>query len=427
MKKILSFCIFLSAVASFQARAQELTVKDFHADPLDASASIHEVKDLNGEACALLKLGLVLMDVNFEGDIVKTEYKDGEWWLYMLNGATWLNVKSRKYLPLRYEFPKLEKRVTYIMQVEVPRTEVKGPKGKMEITSNLRDVDVYIDGEKMSSILPFVYEGGDGEHSLELRAEGYNSEKSHFTIQLRRKGNIHLDMKQKGSIYIDGVSYEMVRFPGGKFKIGSLAKKSPSGFNYSQPAHNVSLRPFRIGKTEVTQALWMKIMGSNPSLHPGEQLPVDNVSWWEVLEFIERLNKQCGTNFRLPTEAEWEFAARYCGAGQPFSQPDAWSGDGGLEQNAVLGVSTARVASRSVNRAGVHDMSGNVAEWCSDWLSKYGPEDQVNPSGPSTGLRKVVRGGAYCDDKLFLNTSYRGHEKPDNTSSRIGFRLASDD
>ncbi len=415
--------VALLAALSFSTHAQEMTVKDFHADLMDASGSIYEVKDLNGEACALIKLGLVLTDVVFEGDIVKSEYKDGEWWIYMLNGSTWLNIKSKKYLPLRYEFPKLEKKVTYIMQVEVPRIEVKGPKGKMEITSNVRNVDVYVDGEKMSSFVPYIYEGGDGEHLLELRADGYNNEKTTFTIQLRRKGSIHLDMKQEGSLSVDGISYEMVAFSGGQFKMGSLTKKTPG---YNIPAHNVSLRPFKIGKTEVTQALWTKIMGSNPSVNQGDQLPVENISWYEAVDFIEKLNRRCGTHFRLPTEAEWEFAARYCGPGQPFSNPDAWAGDGGIEQNAVQGVSTARVAARNANRSGLYDMSGNVAEWCADWLSKYSPDPQVNPSGPANGLRKVVRGGAYSDDKVFLNTSYRSHEKPDVTSPKIGFRLALD-
>ncbi|MBQ7622777.1 MAG: SUMF1/EgtB/PvdO family nonheme iron enzyme [Bacteroidales bacterium] len=390
---------------------------------MDISAVKYEVKDLNGIPCALIKLGLVLKDVTFEGSIVKSEYKDGEWWLYMVEGATWLNVKSKKYLPLRYEFPRLSKKVTYIMQVEVPRIVAAGPTGRMEIKSQVQDVDVYVDGEKLSSILPFVYEGPEGEHLLTLKAPGYNEEKTAFTIQLRRKGELFLRLKPEGSVYIDGISYEMVHVPGGKFKMGSMVKKPANSFNYSQPAHQVSLRSFKIGATEVTQALWKAVMGNNPSISQGDQLPVENVSWYDVEEFITKLNGRLGTHLRLPTEAEWEYAARNGGTGDP----DLHAGDGRLDRHAVLGEAVSPVGTLAPNRLGLYDMSGNVAEWCSDWLSKYAPESQVNPCGPAKGIRKVVRGGACSDDKSYLTTSYRGSEKPDNSSSKTGFRLASDD
>lgn len=422
MKRILA--VLFAAILSLSGFSQELVVKEFRPDPTDISALKFEVKDFGGEPCALIKLGLVLTDVTFEGDVVKAEYKEGEWWLYLIDGATWLNIKTKKYLPLRYEFEPLVKKTVYLMQVEVPQIKTDGPTGKMTITSNVTDADVYVDGEKVSSIMPFTYEGAEGEHILEVRAPGYNTEKTTFFIQLRRKLSLNMMLKAEGSLSLNGVSYEMVPVMGGDFKMGSIAKKGKAGgFNYDQPAHFVSLRAFKIGKTEVSQALWKEIMGSNPSYNQGVDLPVENVSWYDVMEFIEKLNARCGTHYRLPTEAEWEYAARYCGGGDP----DSYSGTGTFEKSVVKGASTAPVGMKAPNPIGLYDMSGNVAEWCSDWLSKYTDTPLLNPQGPKTGVQKIIRGGAFSDDPWFMNCSSRGHAKPDMTSPTIGFRLAEDD
>lgn len=421
MKKQLLIALFLFIAAS--GGAQELVVKEFRPDPTDIAAVKYEIKDFGGEPCALIKLGLVLTDVSFEGDIIKSEYKNGEWWLYLIDGATWLNVKTKKYLPLRYEFDPLAKKTVYLMQIEVPQVKTDGPTGKMVISSNVKDADVYIDGEKVSSILPFTYEGSEGEHILKVEADGYNPATLPFAIQLRRKLALNVMLMVTGSINVDGISYEMIPVPGGSFKMGSVAKKEKAGgFNYDKPAHYVSLRPFKIGKTEVSQALWVKVMGSNPSYNQGLDLPVENVSWHDAMEFIDKLNHLYGTHFRLPTEAEWEYAARCGGSGVP----DSYSGSDRFDKCVVQGSSTAPVGLKNPNAIGLYDMSGNVAEWCSDWLSKYSNESQLNPSGPATGVQKITRGGSYADDEWFMNCSCRGHARPDVISPTIGFRLAED-
>lgn len=421
MRKLVLLSVCLSCW--MHAEAQELNMKEFRADPTDISAVKYEVKDFGGDPCALLKIGLVLTDVVFEGDVVKSEYHEGEWWVYLVDGANWLNIKTTKYPPLRCEFAPLQMKTVYLMQVEIPQMAGKGPTGKIVITSNVKDADVYVDGEKMSSILPFTYEGAEGEHRVEVRANGYNPEKSVFSIQLNRKGSININLKVAGSFSVDGISYEMVRIPGGQFKMGSAKKIKTGGFNYAQPAHNVTLRTFKMGKTEVPQALWVAIMGSNPSVNQGPDLPVENVTWYEAMEFIEKLNARCGTHFRLPTEAEWEYAARSCGS----TDPDDLSQNGPIDKYVNRGNSTAPVGIRLPNLAGLVDMSGNVAEWCADWLSKYAPGSQMNPSGPSNGIQKIVRGGAFNDDISQMECAARGHAKPDTTSPTIGFRLAEDD
>lgn len=196
MKRLIAtFTVWAIALV---ALGQELSVKDFHIDPSDISAVRYEVKDLNGEICALVKIGLVLQDVTFEGSVVKSEFKEGEWWIYMVDKSWWLNIKTTRYLPLRYEFPEpLQKKSTYIMQVETPQVAYTGPTGKMRIESNVRDADVYVDGEKLSSILPFEYEGAEGTHILEIKAPGYNTERSSFEIALRRKGSISVPLRRK--------------------------------------------------------------------------------------------------------------------------------------------------------------------------------------------------------------------------------------
>lgn len=152
--------------------------------------------------------------------------------------------------------------------------------------------------------------------------------------------------------------------------------------SYESPVHSVSLRPYKIGVTEVSQALWKAVMGSNPSLRQGDDLPVENVSWYEVQEFIEKLNAESGMHFRLPTEAEWEFAAR---AGGSPNEPAG----GKSTKVAASGVSTSPLATKTPNAYGLYDMSGNVAEWCSDYLSRYKADAVVNPTGPEKGIQKL--------------------------------------
>jgi hypothetical protein len=362
------------------ALAQELTVKDFRQDPSDISAVRYEVKDLNGNPCALLKVGLVMTDVTFEGSIVKQEFKDGEWWIYMVDKSWWLTVKTKRYLPLRYEFPEpLQKKSTYLLQIERPQVAYTGPTGKMRIESDVRNADVYIDGEKLSSVLPFEYEGPEGSHIAEIRAPGFNTERREFNIELRRKGTLRIELKAAGSFSLEGISYEMANVPGGRCVMGDKTS------TLMAPIHETALRPYKIGKAEVNQALWKAVMGNNPSLAPGDNRPVDNVSWYDVQEFIAKLNQMSGSQFRLPTEAEWEMAA---------------------QKSSVLGLEA---------------MLGGVAEWCQDWYGSY------RESVPESGYEKVVRGGPFKVKSWPSNTWFRGFMRPEESNGLTGFRLAQDE
>ena len=415
--------MILLAVGSFAfAGAQELKVIDFHADMTMTDAVKFPKKDANGVNCGLIRMGLVIPDAQFEGDIIESEYKDGEWWIYMMKGANWITVKTKRYLPLRYEFESIQSNVTYVMNVERPQMAYDGPTGTVKISCNIKDADVYIDGEKMSSVTPYEYKGPEGQHEVEIRANGYNNERATITIQLNKKLNHQVTLRPAGSFQWEGVSYEMVKVAGGSFVMGSGAKPEDKTYplNTAQPQHEVVLRPYSIGKTEVTQALWEKVMGSNPSLVVGANLPVNNVTYEDCLEFIARLNKLSGQHFRLPTEAEWEYAAREGGK----VKPDECSG-GAASKVAQTGA-IAPVGEKKANALGIFDMSGNVAEWCSDWWGGYPAGKVVSPQGPDNGVQRVVRGGGAATNEWYLLATSRAHAAPGESSASIGLRLAMD-
>ena len=421
MKKTL---LLLTALWAFVAlQAQELKVIEFRADMTMTDAAKYPKKDANGVNCGLIRMGLVIPDAQFEGDIISTEYRDGEWWLYMMKGANWLTIKTKRYLPLRYEFEGIQSNVTYVMNIERPQVAYDGPTGTIKITCNVKDADVYIDGEKMSSVTPYEYVGPEGQHEVEIRANGYNRERTTIDIQLNKRLSHNITLRPAGSFQLDGISYEMVKVPGGTFLMGSAAKPEDKTYplNYAQPQHEVVLRPYSIGKTEVTQALWEKVMGSNPSTHQAPNLPVENITYDDALEFIARLNRLSGQQFRLPTEAEWEYAARSAGK----DKPDECAG--GPAAKVAQTESVSPVGGKKANALGIHDMSGNVAEWCSDWIHSYGSAREVAPQGPDSGVQRVVRGGAAGGSEWSMHAASRSHQHPDEPSPTIGLRLAMDE
>lgn len=212
-----------------------------------------------------------------------------------------------------------------------------------------------------------------------------------------------------GRFTVCGVSFEMVRVEGGTFRMG---------------AHSVTLSGYYIGKTEVTQALWEAVMGTNSCEFKGDDLPVEFVSWNDCQEFIQKLNSLTGRNFRFPTEAEWEFAYR----GGNNSRGYKYSGSNNLANVAWYydnsGGQTHPVATKAPNELGIYDMSGNVWELCGDWYANYTSNSQSNPSGPQSGSDPVIRGGSWYDYVRYCRSSFRGGINPKNRSNAIGLRLA---
>lgn len=214
---------------------------------------------------------------------------------------------------------------------------------------------------------------------------------------------------------------ELVYVPAGCFKMGDA---TGSGDGDERPAHEVCLDGFYIGKYEVTQAQWQTVMGTNPSFFKkcGQKCPVENVSWADANRFIKKLTALSGKNYRLPTEAEWEYAARSGGKAQRFSGTDDKVASVGWYELNADGV-THPVGEKLPNEIGIFDMSGNIAEWVQDWKSNYSATAEKNPSGQSAGKYKVVRGGSWLDEVTTLRTTYRSELNPKVRTNLVGMRV----
>jgi len=196
-------------------------------------------------------------------------------------------------------------------------------------------------------------------------------------------------------------------------------------FNDELPVHEVCVDSFWMGKYEVTQGQWQKIMDSNPSnFKLGDDFPVEQVSWNDVQGFVKKLNQKGGKSFRLPTEAEWEFAARGNKLNEKFSGGDDVDAVAWYKGNSSK--TTHRVGTKKPNGFGLYDMSGNVWEWCADWYygKYYSVSQRNNPQGPPSGTDRMGRGGSWGDSPSYVRVSYRDWSGPDKRDAYLGFRLA---
>ncbi len=261
-----------------------------------------------------------------------------------------------------------------------------------------------------------------------------------------------------GNVSVD-IADELVLINGGTFQMGSPESEMQRETDETQ--HEVTVSDFYIGRYEVTQEQYEKVMGDNPSNFSGENLPVENVTWYDAIEYCNRLSEQEGltpvytvdgenvswdrsaNGYRLPTEAEWEYAAR-AGTTTPFNTETSISDEEanyyghypyGIEENyfsqdnletepGQYRQTTVEVNSFSPNNWGLYNIHGNVAEWCFDYYGAYDLENTDNPSGPTTGTLRVNRGGGWNDYAKHLRSAYRASTTPNQGMSNIGFRIA---
>lgn len=261
-----------------------------------------------------------------------------------------------------------------------------------------------------------------------------------------------------GNVSVD-IADELVLINGGTFQMGSPESEMQRETDETQ--HEVTVSDFYIGRYEVTQEQYEKVMGDNPSNFSGENLPVENVTWYDAIEYCNRLSEQEGltpvytvdgenvswdrsaNGYRLPTEAEWEYAAR-AGTTTPFNTETSISDEEanyyghypyGIEENyfsqnnletepGQYRQTTVEVNSFSPNNWGLYNIHGNVAEWCFDYYGAYDLENTDNPSGPTTGTLRVNRGGGWNDYAKHLRSTYRASTTPNQGMSNIGFRIA---
>jgi formylglycine-generating enzyme required for sulfatase activity len=189
-----------------------------------------------------------------------------------------------------------------------------------------------------------------------------------------------------------------------------------------KPNHGVTISDFRISKYEITQRQWEIIMKTKPGdFKSCPECPIEQVSWEDAQAFIKKLNKLTGNLYRLPTEAEWEYAARggksFLYAGSNNLKDLAWFGDNSINQTHFVGQKTP-------NAFGLYDMNGNVWEWCNDWYGPYSKYDQVDPLGPNNGLYRVIRGGSWNSKAKNCRVSARYNNAQINRYYNLGFRLA---
>lgn len=311
------------------------------------------------------------------------------------------------------------------------------------VTLNVQTLnyEVQYAGEELS--IPIVsnsdWDAANTCEWIETQKEGLNLKVSvsrNYQMQ-ERSGEINLNagelsktivIKQAESPWYD--SFEMIAVESGKFYMGAQ-KESSANENYDEnaymieaPVHRVIINNYAIGKFEVTQAQWVAAMGHNPSSIQGDNLPVETVTWEQVKDFISLLNEKSGKEYRLPTEAEWEFAAK----GGNKSEGFTYSG------YSVLGAcgwyysnseaTTHKVGSKYANELGIYDMSGNVREWCNDWFDYYTASDASNPQGPDYGSMRVNRGGSWTTPAVNCRNTYRHTDFPYESSQDLGFRLA---
>jgi len=222
------------------------------------------------------------------------------------------------------------------------------------------------------------------------------------------------------------LNVDLVFVQGGTFYMGCTDEQDNDCWVNERPDHQVTVSDFYIGKYEVTQAQWKAVMGRNPSYFKGNNLPVENVSWNEVQEFIQKLNAKTGKQYRLPTEAEWEFAAR----GGIESKGYKYSGSNMIGDvvwySSNSSSKTHDAGKKQANELGLYDMSGNVWEWCSDWYNEdyYKTSPTANPTGPNTVSSRVLRGGSWISHAQRCRVSLRDFYTPGNRIDYIGFRLA---
>ena len=306
---------------------------------------------------------------------------------------------------------------------------------EIQFTCNVPDAQLEIDRQKVGSATG-TYQLTYGSHSLKATATDYQDYT--YTLNVSESGSrshsitMQAMRKDEETFTVNGVSFTLKLVEGGTFQMGS---NDSDAENDEKPVHNVTLSSYYIGETEVTQALWQAVMGSNPSYFKGDNLPVELVSWNDCQEFIRKLNQKTGKNFRLPTEAEWEYAARggkksrgYKYAGSNTLRDVAWFGqwNGETYDNGNSGEKTHAVKTKQANELGLYDMAGNVWEWCSDWYGSdyYGKSSSTNPQGPSSGSHRVLRGGSWGNSARYCRVSSRDDYDPDiRYGNGGGFRL----
>ena len=470
-KSLLLFLFFV--LYTFEICAQELTVKSVKLAENDISAQTQPRKDLNDRNCALVKVQFVGTISEVEGNVVKPLVKHGnETWVYMPQGSRQLKILTQSYLPVMVTFAdygveKLESNRTYVLVMTKPMASVGQQKQMLTIRYTPSSATVLVDNKMVRGsngvakiILPI------GQHSFVVACDGYESEEGMVKLKASAPSNLQIQLSKETIAEVsnvndavqsisstspslstiitsdnssctsvtseaseisvpvkNGITIDMVKVEAGTFMMGATSEME-NPYSWEKPVHQVTLtNDYYMGKYEVTQSLWQAVMGSNPSNFKGDNLPVERVSWNDSQEFINKLNSMTGRKFRLPSEAEWEYAAR----GGKKSRGYQYSGSSNISDVAWYdensGSKTYPVGTKQANELGIYDMTGNVGEWCQDRYGSYVSSSQKNPTGVVSGSLRVFRGGGWYFSAKCCRSSFRFGVTPGRRNNYLGFRL----
>lgn len=340
-----------------------------------------------------------------------------------------------------WRMPTLDEMKELVNECEWKRTYVNGVNGRLVTGPNGNSIFLPTAGYRLNELLSWTsyfglywsatpYSSSLSACNLDFRDDNYGWDDNtrsygHVVRPVYSEEPEIEDSEVSNKTYtVNGVSFTMIGVEGGTFTIGSPDSDSDANSD-EKPAHQVTLSSYSIGETEVTQSLWQAVMGSNPSYFTGDlQRPVEKVSWDDCQTFISKLNELTGENFRLPTEAEWEYAAR----GGNMSNGYKYSGSKTIDDVAWYdsnsSSTTHAVKTKQPNELGIYDMSGNVWEWCSDWYGSYSSSAQTNPTGPSSGFSRVLRGGSRLSSAEGCRVAIRSSNFSDSRGYNYGLRLA---
>lgn len=474
MKRYLIVFIVIFFIVS-SAFSQELAVKTFRVITSDLSAQTQSRKDLNDKNCALIKVGIGLQNVQFEGNIVgKVVNEVGEYWVYMPQGSRMLKVKHSNYPPIMvtfadYGIEKLESNRTYQLTMNVSGSNQTAQQQTLTIKYSPNSAMVLVDSKLLKgtngvveTTLPV------GQHSYMVVSDGYESEEGTVKLKSTAPSNLQIALsKATLPIMEDEIVATNKKQQTNELEVTTLRESVTSMANVSRTENIVKpslkgnlvtipvkeeiyiemvkvekgsmtmtygsgltkllvgklkasiAQDYYVGKYEVTQALWQAVMGNNPSKNKGDNLPVEKVTWNECQDFIKELNKLTGKNFRLPTALEWFYAAR----GGNRSHGYKYSGSNKLSEVAWYDSNsknkTHPVGTKLPNELGLYDMSGNVWEWCQD-LGKSTKKSSKSLHGAS----RILCGGSWSDNAKYCTSLYLD-EKPEGFYSiYTGMRLA---
>ncbi len=330
--------------------------------------------------------------------------------LYVLNGKT-TDYGNSNYWRNFYNI----KPVCTISEVQCSIGDVNG------------DGDVSI--SDVTALIDLLLSGGTASAEADVNGDGEVGISDVTTlIDMLLSGTTSAGSSRKLHYTVAGIPFTMVVVDGGTFTMGATSELADDANNNEYPTHQVSLLTYGIGETEVTQALWRIVMGVNPSdrVFNTNTYPVECVSWDDCQAFTYRLNLMTNMSFRLPTEAEWEFAAR----GGNKSKGYKYAGSNSIDEVAWYQENTNTVtmpiAYKAPNELGLYDMSGNVEEWVYDRYGSYSGNAQNNPTGPTTGTDRVVRGGSYASPAKSCRVSKRGYAPQTDKYINTGLRIAHD-